>query len=177
MEFFILFKLIAYLFIKAEKSDYRPSLRNHYSNNRNTPSTKFYPISATHTHFVAIQHGNKKAFKSHVKHVFDDIINVQRIISATDPQTLIKIMDELSQYRSDNNDEVLIQRIVIYLNIVRTMHHLVFQQKVASQFDFIYPVNDNIRNLINKLEDQMILNNNIQLVRAINACQAKTVAS
>jgi hypothetical protein len=177
MEIYILFKLIAYLFIKAEKSDYRSDLKNYYSNDRRPNSNKFYAISPTHKHFVAIQHGNKKAFKEHVRHVFDDIIKVERIISATDSTTLVRIMDELSQYRSGNDEVLLIQRIVIYLNIVRIKSQLVRSQKVATQFNFVCPVNDNIRNLLNKLENQMILEDNIQLVRVINVCQAKTVQS
>ena len=180
MELIVLFCLIRFLIVRTSKSDYRPSLDNYYSKTRTRTRTKsssnsakstvFFPINETHRHFNALQNAKKIGFKNHVNFVFNNSQNLPKIIRSTDSSTLTKVMDMLSKSK---NDELLEQRMVIYLNILVEKNYVLNPQNIPTQFKFIRPISTQVVDLLNNLEDKMILDNRIEIVRAITACKAQ----
>ncbi len=174
MEILILFYLIRFLLVQTTKSDYRPSLDNHYSksDSKKTKSNTFFPINETHKHFNALQNAKKVTFKKQVNFVFNHLQDLPKILQITDSVKLVKVMDTLSNIE---HDALLEQRMVIYLNILIHKNYVANSQKISEQFKFICPMSAQVFDLLNELEDKMILENRIDIVQTITACKAQQI--
>jgi hypothetical protein len=181
MEIVIIVKLFAALLFWAMKYDAKNqskhAYKNYYSNGRSANTSYSYRENSPQGYLADLYNSKGWQFDRHVYRYQDDTIKFKSLVERSNFLVINDVMDKLADVSKVKDEANLVERSRIYINIIRFRRTVVNVDKICKQLSFIQYSNPRVIILLNLLEDQMILENQIKVVRAINAIQAKITTS
>lgn len=169
MAVLFLFSLVILAIRLDEKYTSKRAPSNYYSSERPiNRSIKFYPISQEHRHFHELKDTTYRVLKRHLRAISRKEPDLERLIKATDNFVLKKIVSNLLNPCTILNHQLNMKRQLIVLKILLHETNITELKEKDMQLVFQHPIADNVQQLLNKLEDQMILQNRISIVRSMN---------